>query len=94
MPLALAATDSPFRDSQLINFAEVPIPGNQNQFVTARGSGNPDVVLWKRPPFLAKKLPQGSIFAGHVEIAWEYGSAGDECLQLGGSINSSCWVSA
>jgi hypothetical protein len=75
--------NSPRIDSQAINVKEVSVPADQNQFVTRRGGGDPDVVFRNGPPFLLKTSSHTPVRARHVEITRKNGPAGRKSLHFG-----------
>jgi hypothetical protein len=80
----LSRLNRPIRSLQIFNFAEAPIPGNEDHPVAFRCGSNPNIVLGKRPPLLLQALFQTSVLAGNIEIAGNNGSAGRKSLHLGG----------
>jgi hypothetical protein len=75
--------NAPVRSAQIRHVAEVAVSGNEDHSVMFRHGGNPDIVLGKWPPLFLKLLLQTSVFASHIEIARNDGSASRESLNLG-----------
>ena len=65
----ISRLNGPIRSLQTLDFAEVPVSGNEDHPMTFRRGGNPDVVFGKRPPLLLQALLQTSVFASDIEIA-------------------------
>lgn len=61
--------NGPIRGLHVLNFEEVPVPGNQDHPVMFCRCGDPDIVLGKRPPLLLQAALQTSVFPGNIEIA-------------------------
>lgn len=60
---------SPIRRLQVLDFAEVPVPVNEDHPVTFRRGGDPNVVFGKRPSLLPQALLQTAVLAGNIEIS-------------------------
>jgi hypothetical protein len=79
---SLSRMNAPIRSGQIRHLVEVAVSGNQDQAVTLRHGGNPEVVLGERTTLLLQLLLQPSVFASNNKIAWDNDPASSKLLNF------------